>query len=192
MNWAFKLSTELAQRGSRLLSDKRGVSAIEFALIVPLAIGLYVSAVELGNALTISRRSASVASTAADLVAQAKTTSATGLKDVMKAATSILTPYPDAPMTITLTSVLADNNNKGKVVWSCANKGSGYAPKSNFEVPDGLTQAGSSVIVAEVKYAYAPLLNLPKLGSPGAFTLSQKFYARPRRSTEVTKTDSGC
>ena len=177
---------------ARALSDQRGVSAIEFALILPIMLALYISAVEIGNALTISRRTGSIAGAAADLVAQDKTTSANGIKDVMKAATSILAPFPEAPLTIKLTSVVADSKNATKVAWSCANKGGGYAKDSAFAVPAGLTEADSSVIVAEVEYKYAPLLDLPEFGSPGAFTMSRKFYAKPRRSLTVQKSDQGC
>ena len=181
---------------TRALSDQRGVSAIEFALILPILLALYISAVEIGNALTISRRAGSVAGAAADLVAQDKTTSANGLKDVMEAATSIFASPDDAPddapLTIKLTSVVADSKNATKVAWSCANKGSGYAKDSAFAVPAGLTEADSSVIVAEVEYKYAPLLDLPEFGSPGAFTMTRKFYAKPRRSLTVQKTDQGC
>ena len=177
---------------TRALSDQRGVSAIEFALILPIMLALYISAVEIGNALTISRRAGSIAGAAADLVAQDKTTSANGLKDVMKAATSILAPFPEAPLTIKLTSVVADSKNATKVAWSCANKGGAYAKDSAFAVPAGLTEADSSVIVAEVEYKYAPLLDLPEFGSPGAFTMTRKFYSKPRRSLTVQKTDQGC
>ena len=177
---------------ARALFDQSGVSAIEFALILPVLLALYISAVEIGNALTISRRAGSIAGAAADLIAQDKTTTASGLKDVMKAATNILAPFPEAPLTIKLTSVVADSKNATKVSWSCANKGSGYAKDSAFGVPAGLTEADSSVIVAEVEYKYAPMLDLPEFGSPGAFTMTRKFYAKPRRSLTVQKTDQGC
>jgi Flp pilus assembly protein TadG len=170
--------------------DKRGVSAIEFALIAPVLLVLYVGAVEFSNALTIDRRVAIVTSTAADLVAQEKTTSNADLQDVVKAATSILSPYPDAPLKVVLSSVVADENNAGKVAWSyAANGGTARAKNSSYTVPPGLTQANSSVIVAEVTYDFSPLLNLSGLPNPGFFKMSKTFYARPRKSLQVTKSD---
>ena len=115
---------------ARALSDQSGVSAIGFALILPVLLALYISAVEIGHALTISRRAGTIASAAADLVAQDKTTTAKGLTEVMKAATNILAPFPEPPLTIKLTSVVADSKNATKVAWSCANKGSGYTPRT--------------------------------------------------------------
>ena len=171
------------------LRDRSGVSAIEFAMIVPVLIGLYVGAVELGNALTINRRASMISSTAADLVAQTKEVTTADLQDVVGAASSLLTPYSTSPLTIVLTSVVADQNNSGKVDWSYANKGAARAKNSAYAVPAGLTQANSSVIVAEVSYAYSPLLNLTGFFSPGSFTMQRTFYARPRKSLTIKKTD---
>ncbi len=95
----------------RALSDRRGVSAIEFAFIAPVLIALYVGAVQLGNALTINRRVFSVASTTADLAAQVKSVSTGDLQDITSAASSILTPFSTAPLRIVVSSVVADNNN---------------------------------------------------------------------------------
>jgi Flp pilus assembly protein TadG len=132
-------------KAGSLLREERGVSAIEFALIAPVMLVLYVGAVEIGNALTIDRRVSLVASTAADLVAQKKTTSNAELKDVANVATGILTPYTTKPLKIVLTSVVADQNNKGKVAWSYASTGGGARPKNSaYTVPEGLTQANTS------------------------------------------------
>ena len=107
----------------------------------------------------------------------------------MKAATNILAPFPEAPLTIKLASVVADSKNATEVSWSCASKGSG-TPRTAHS--GRLTEEDSSVIVAEVEYKYAPMLDLPEFGSPGAITMTRKFYAKPRRSLTVQKTDPGC
>ena len=169
--------------------DKRGVSAVEFALIVPVLILMYVGAVETGNALTIYRRTSAVASTAADLTAQVKTVSTADLQDIVAASSSILTPYSTTPLKVVLSSVVADQNNTGKVAWSYANKGSARATNSVYTVPTGLTEPNSSVIVAEITYSFTPLVNLTTFFSPGAFDMKRTFYARPRKSLTVAKTN---
>jgi Flp pilus assembly protein TadG len=179
-------------RSRRLVRDRRGVSAIEFAMIMPVLILLYVGIVEISNLLTVNRRSASVAATAADLTAQVKSVATVDLEDILKASATLLTPYSTTPLKVVLSSVVADKNNVGKVDWSCANKGSGRGTGSNFPLPVGLTEAESSVIVAEVTYNYKPMLGLSEIFSPGTFELKRTFYARPRKSFKVTKTESGC
>jgi Flp pilus assembly protein TadG len=181
------------------------MSAVEFALIAPLMLTLYVGAVDFGNALTIDRRISEVASTAADLTAQVKTVSTSDLKDITSAAGSILTPYPALPfpLEIVLTSVVADAKNTPKVAWSCATPGAPARDTGSVvspPLPPGLTQANSSVIMAEITYVFTPLLNITAIHgpgsltmkpSPGSFTMKRTFYSRPRKSLTVTKTDQG-
>ena len=57
----------------RLAGDQRAVSAVEFALILPIMLLLLFGGVELGDALTIDRKVTHVTSTISDLVAQSKT-----------------------------------------------------------------------------------------------------------------------
>ena len=66
---------------TRFVRDRRGVSAIEFAIIAPMMILIYVGVAESGNALTVFRRTATVAMTASDLTAQVKKVSTADLKE---------------------------------------------------------------------------------------------------------------
>ena len=173
----------------RLMRDRRGVSAIEFAFIAPILILLYVGVAETGNALTLYRRTSTVATTAADLTAQAKAVSTSDLQDIVAASSSILTPYDPTPLKIVISSVVADQNNDGKVAWSYANKGAGRGTNTSYTVPPGLTEPNTSVIVAEITYDFTPLINLTQVYSPGSFQMKRTFYARPRRSLTVAKTN---
>lgn len=174
---------------AHIMRDRRGVSAVEFALIVPVLILMYVGIAEIGNMLTIYRRTSVVASTAADLTAQTKTVSTVDLQDITAASSSILTPYATTPLKIVISSVVADQNNNGKVAWSYASKGSARGINSSYAVPPGLTEPSSSVIVAEITYDFTPLVDLKTFFSPGSFAMKRTFYARPRRSLTVAKTN---
>ena len=173
----------------RLARDTRGVSAVEFALILPIMITMYIGAVEISHALTVDRRVTSVASSAADLTAQTKQVTSASMQDIFTAANSIMLPYSAAPISIVLTSVVADENNDTTVGWSCSLNGSTYADGSAFTLPNGLTQPYSSVIVAEVTYNY-----IPPIGEfiTGGITMAEKFYLRPRRSLTVEWQGAGC
>lgn len=183
MKWKMRVS----QRSGALWRDRSGVSAAEFALLLPLLILMYVGAVEIGRLLTVTRRVDTVASTAADLTAQVRQVSNADLADIVAASTSILSPYPTTPLTVVVTSVVADQNNNGKVAWSYSSSGAARAAGSSYALPAGTTQANSSVIVADVTYAFTPLLNLETFFSPGAFNLQRTIYARPRKSLTVAK-----
>ena len=119
------------------------------------------------------------------MTAQVKSVSTDELDDISGAAGAILTPYSTEPLKLVLSSVVADNNNNGKVAWSYSNKGSGRSPGSNYTVPPGLTEPGSSVVVAEVTYDFEPLVGLYDFAVP--VTLKRTFYSRPRKSLAVAK-----
>jgi Flp pilus assembly protein TadG len=55
----------------RLLRDKRGISAVEFAMLLPLMVTLYLGGVEVSQAVAVDRKVTLVARSLGDLVAQA-------------------------------------------------------------------------------------------------------------------------
>lgn len=187
-----RIRRRLGRLARHVATERGGASAIEFALIVPILIGLYVGAVEVNNALTIYRRAMQAATTAADLTAQVKSVTKYDIADIQAASKSILTPYSTAPLKIVLSSVVADDNNVGKVEWSCANAGAARGTGTTYDVPTGLTEPNSSVIVAEVTYGFKPLVGLSTFFSPGSFDMKRTFFTRPRRSLTVKKTDNTC
>ncbi|MEG6508447.1 TadE/TadG family type IV pilus assembly protein [Methyloligella sp. 2.7D] len=172
----------------RPIEEEDGVAAVEFAIILPLMIVLFFGALQANDALTIHRRIDQIAYVAADLVAQEKTTSDADLDDVTAAAADILAPYPDAPLSIVLTSVVADSDGKTTVDWSYAYNGNPLKSGNSIDVPDGLTEPGTSVVVAQVGYNYTPIFDTAG-DSFTAFSMSRTFYTRPRQSVVVTKTD---
>ena len=174
---------------SALACDTRGVSAVEFALILPVMITMYIGAVEFSHALTVDRRVTAVASAASDLAAQTEEVSSNSVLDIFTAATSIMTPYSVAPISIVLTSVVADEDNTTTVDWSCAQNGAPHSTGSSFTLPDGLTQPFSSVIVAEVSYDYQPPIGRYMVGG---INMTETFYLRPRRSLTVEWQGGAC
>ncbi len=172
-------------RPSKFLRDCDGVSAVEFALILPLMIALYIGAVEFSQALNVDRRVTSVTSTVADLVAQADDVTCDEVNDIFTAASAIMAPYSATPIEIVVTSVEADKDNKTTVGWSKALNGTAKAKDSDYTLPEGLTQAYSSIIVSEVKYTYTPTIGQYFVGG---ITLADTFYLRPRKSLTVTLT----
>ena len=127
-------------------------------------------------------------------MAQEKTTSTAGLQDAFKASESILTPIDTAPLKIVLTSVVADANNSGKGRLELRDRHRGYPACEELKLSSACRASPrpiSSVIVAEVTYAYAPIIG-SSFFNPGSYDMKRTFYARPRKSLVVTKTDTGC
>ncbi len=184
--------TRIRRRLEAFAHDLSGLSAVEFALIVPIMIALYFGTVEFSNALTVDRRVTSVASTIADLAAQAEEVDRDDVGDMFAAAASIMNPYDSDEISIVLTSVVADEDNNTTVAWSCSNDDAGegaYAEGSSYTLPPNLTQPFTSVIVAEVEYSYSPPI-IRYIDAP--LDLQETFYLRPRRSLTVEFEGAPC
>jgi Flp pilus assembly protein TadG len=168
----------------RLRSDKRGVAAIEFALIAPVAILLYCGFAELTMAMMAERRAAHAASVVADLVAQEPSVSTADMTDIFNIANAVMTPFPAAPLKLRVTSVVADPTT-GVPTMNWTRVSGGAAPMPAGAVagfPPTLLAAGESVIQADVQYAYTSPL---RIVVPNALNFSNTFYLRPRRSASV-------
>lgn len=169
----------------RLLHDRRGVSAVEFALIAPVMIMLYLGLAEMTMGLMANRRVSHVASAVGDLVAQFPTTTTAEIDDVFEVGEAVMAPFPAGTLAIRLTSIKADAAGVPKVVWSKVHGTtlSALAANTTMTLPVGLVAANESVIMADTRYAYTSTVSqtLPK-----AMVFSETYYLRPRRSEQVT------
>ena len=202
------LTHQLAIRARRLLgrwqTDTRGVAAVEFALIVPVLVMMFVGAVELSQAITVDRRVTQVASSAADLVARAdKSISQTEITDIMRVGSYLLKPYNALPLQIVVRNVSSSPANAAitKQSWSCSYNGTGQTQtcacsNTAFTLPANLVTTNDSVVVAQVTYAYVPLIFNTFMknafgGSGASYTLSETIYLKPRSQTAMLLQSNG-
>ena len=172
----------------RLLRDKRGVSAVEFAMLLPLMITLYLGGVEVSQAVSIDRKVTLVARSLGDLIAQATTVSNADMTNILSAATSVVAPFTDTKLKITVSRVDIDANGVAKVVWSDTKNGTARAVGSTVTLPAALLPAAgqtASYIWAETQYAYTPTVGYVVTGT---MTLKDQIYMRPRLSDTVART----
>ena len=170
----------------RIFSDRRGVSAVEFALIFPLMIAFYFGAIESTNMLTANRRVTSVAYTAADITAQAISIGDADMTDIFTASSAILRPFSTTPLSIRISSVVANSNGVNKVAWSDGYQIAGRSVNSTMTLPAGLTTPGTSVIVAEVVYEYSSPISKTVTDT---ITFSDTAYLKPRRTAQIDRTN---
>ncbi len=173
------------QRAARRFLDNRsGLAALEFALIAPLMILLFFGIVEGSSALAESRRINLAVNTLADLAAQETQITAAQATDLFSGVTQIMGGAPGA--TITLVSVIYDPvDDRAEVHWSRNNAGgTPYTAGSVFTglSDPALLDAGSSLIVAEVQYAWSPPLTQTIIGP---VTFNKTAMRWPRRSPRV-------
>lgn len=178
------LANLLTKRLSEFAKDKRGVSAVEFAMLLPLMLTLYLGGVEVSQGISIDRKVTLTARTVADLVAQVATIDTAGINAALGAATAIMAPYPDTNAKITVSVVDIDASGNAKVKWSSTKNGTARAVGSSVTVPAALKVPSTSLVFGEVSYGYTPTIGYLVTGS---MNLSDQIFMRPRLSETVQK-----
>jgi Flp pilus assembly protein TadG len=167
----------------RFRRTQAGSAAVEFGFIAPVLLTLYTGSIEIIQALIINRQVGLVASTVANITAQYTTISATAdIPDILTAATQILAPYSTTPLKVVVSSITIDANSKATVLWSKTKNGTARTTGSTITVPASLIVPSSGLVLAEVTYAYTPVVDWIKMGT---ITLSGATYMVPRDSTQV-------
>ncbi|KAA5802217.1 pilus assembly protein [Alkalicaulis satelles] len=167
----------------RFVRDRRGVSAVEFALIAPLLIGLYLGAAQLTLALSADRKVSGAALIVADLAAQRDTITNAEIADYFAAGRAMTAPFDGSGMALRISSVRMDENGQIFLDWSVAEgmDPSAVAPS----LPANLLAPGGSVIVVDAQMPFKTSFG-DLFGSP--VSLSDTAWLRPRRTGHVTNT----
>jgi Flp pilus assembly protein TadG len=159
-----------------------GLAAIEFAMLAPIMVALFLGSIELCDALNCQQKVTGLASTAADLVSQETSVASSDLSNVYSAVNSIIYPYSTTGLKVVISSIV-DNSGTSKVAWSCAQNATARTVGSTMTLPTGVMPSGGSVILAEVTYPYSsPVSDY----ITGTLNMSEIFYARPRRTSTIT------
>jgi Flp pilus assembly protein TadG len=167
------------QRLARFVRDRKGVSAIEFAIIAPVLILAYFGLAELCGAMLAERKTSHVASSIGNLVAESASLTTSDVTDIFAAGDIIMSPDSTTGLEMRVTCIQENAAGTGNaVLWS---EGSGLSPiatgTSVSTLPANLITANQSIIMAEAVYTYnVPVAYL----LPAAFTYSPVFYYRPR------------
>jgi Flp pilus assembly protein TadG len=178
------LARLIKRRLTEFAGDKRGVSAVEFAMLLPLMLTLFLGGVEVSQGISIDRKVTLTARTVADLVAQVSSIDTTGINATLGAATAIMAPFPDKDVQVTVSVVDIDANGNAKVKWSSSKNGNARAVGSSVTLPAALNIPSTSLVWGEAAYKYQPSIGYVVTG---AMNLTDQIYMRPRLSETVTK-----
>ncbi len=173
-----------------LSRDRRGIAAVEFALILPIMVILLIGMVEINAALTLDRKLSQAASSISDLVAQESKLTNANLADVMEIAESIFSPYPTDGVAIVVAGVLMEEDNQPKVQWSeglhTAKWVNGATPP--IPLPAELIKTKDTfLVVAHATYTYQPtfVALFKDIFSTNQIELEDTYYLRPRISAQI-------
>jgi len=185
-------TTGIWRKANRFWSDRRGIAAVEFALIMPILLIMYFVTMEASQAIETSKKVSRIGSMVADLVTQQPTVDKATVAAIMAIGAVTLQPYTrsNPKITITAIQVPTDVTKPLQVKWSRQLvDGLVSAGPTASTVPPKLLVADSYLIRVDSVLTYKTVLNLGLGSTFNNLSMSETYYLRPRRSVTIPCTD---
>jgi Flp pilus assembly protein TadG len=179
-----RMQLPLPRWARRFIRDTQGVSAVEFALLLPLMLTMYLGGSEVAQAIATSRKVTLVSRTIADLASQSTSITDASMDNILKASAAVIAPYASSKLKVTVSEVKIDANGAATIVWSDTLGGTERTDGEGVTVPAGLKVANTWLIWSEVEYDYVPTFGS---GITGAVTMKDRMYMRPRLGDKVCR-----
>ena len=178
---------------ARFWADRRGLAAVEFALIMPVLLLFAIGVSELARFALLGLKVQHAADTVADLASGSAQLVPAAMTDMFSAVRHIVQPFDVASQGRVIVSGVSATGGASTILWQC--RGAGVLGASSqigakggrAALPAGLTlRDGESVIVSEMYFRYEKAL----LGIVPSATLRRVAFYRPRFMMPTTL--SGC
>jgi Flp pilus assembly pilin Flp len=180
----------MCNRLRKLWRDKSGVAAIEFALMLPILMTLFIGCIEVTFKIWSTQKAEKLAVTLADVVAQAQEVKQTDLTALVNAVDKIMDPFPFGNNGVVYISSVYlpqpdEDEELGDPIVNWQFKKGAFSATSRIgtqdgpaTLPDGFDlNERDNVIVAEVIYRYTPI-------APGVMfdtaTIYRRAFFKPR------------
>lgn len=173
----------------RFLGDGRGVAAIEFALVAPLMVLIYLGGIQLMDAISANRKVTTTVRALADLSTQSEQITPSEATEILDGARQVMTPYSTTGSVLMVVAIDIDDKKVPSITWVCARATSASCGTSypglqitNIPIPASLRVAGTTLLYSRLTLPYAPIVGKPFVGT---FTLKDSLFMSPRRSPSV-------
>ncbi len=202
MGYFCKFSSRLSERSGIIRKtysavksfarDQRGVSAVEFALLLPVMILIYAGVADVSRGVDANRKISRVASMVGDLISRQISVMPAQLDDLFKIGATLMIPSGTAPeirVSFIKVEQVVPEEKKLTVKLDWSQKTAGFKESSNrvdrenkqTYLPENLRQEPMNYIRVEAQYTYKPLLSavLPDLA------MEEIYYISPRYSDTI-------
>jgi Flp pilus assembly protein TadG len=165
-----------------VISDGHGMVAVEFALLLPIFLALFIVGMGLSDGIACARKVTTTAKSLADLTARYSSVTSGDVTTILNASAQILAPYDASKATERVSEVQVTGTTSATVVWSRAANGNALAAATAVTIPSGMAATGSYLILGEVSYVYTPLFTF---GAARQMVLYDAVFMSPRMSDSV-------
>jgi Flp pilus assembly protein TadG len=183
----------------KLSCDNRGVAAIEFAMIAPLLITLYLGTQEISGALQMNKKVGRAASATGDLITQldASNVSKANIEAIMKIGKAVTQPYNLTQPKIILTAIDISPVGVPIISWSRQLDNNTFSKPFTdgalVTVPTKVKIANTFLIKVEAKIEYRTLTSWSVTQASGQtygkINMAETYYLRPRLAPKLPCAD---
>ena len=167
--------------------NRQGIAAVEFAIILPFMLVLYLGSIEAGNGLAVQFKAALASRAVADLASQYTSINNATMTGILNAAATVVAPYSATGMVVTISEITTNASGQGTITWSDSLNGTAHTVGQSVTLPAALQIANTSLIWSEVTYPYQPSLGMVMTGT---INILQSSYFYPRLATSITRVNS--
>jgi Flp pilus assembly protein TadG len=167
-----------------LWRDRRGMMAVEFAIVTPVLLIMLIGCFEITYALLAEARLRAMAHGVATLVAKQSSLNATAMADICVGGQIMMLPLPATEMSIAVTSV---SRVAGAAVVDWQDNTCGTSSPISGPVAAAselLSQDGDSAILVRASYAFH---SPTQMFLPSVLALTHQTYARPYSNETVSR-----
>ena len=167
----------------RTLANRDGIAAIEFALIAPIMIALYIGLAEISLLVTADRNVSHAASVTGDLATQVESLDKDEIENILQATIAVMnTNYTNSGyISVDMSSYEVDGSGVKNLI-GYAKLGTGLnTPFDPTPVNSTLLNATSGLLVTRISYNY----HSPSREFVGTPTLTETFMLKPRKSASI-------
>jgi Flp pilus assembly protein TadG len=178
------LARTMSRGVARFAKARSGLAAVEFAMLLPIMMTLYLGCVEITTAVATQRKVTLTAHALADLPSQFTAVTNADMTNILNAASDIIAPYTAAQLKSVVSELSIDANGQATVVWSDTLNGTARTVGTVVGIPANLAVPNTYLLLGEAQYGYTPSYGYVVTGT---LTLSDQIYMRPRQSSSVAR-----
>jgi Flp pilus assembly protein TadG len=174
-------------RLANFAGERSGVSAVEFALLLPVMMTLYLGCVEASQGIAAHRKVTITTRALADLSSQYTDITNAEMTNILAAGSAIIAPYAATNLQEVISEISINAQGIASVVWSDTLNGTALSAGQAVTVPSSLAVPNTYLLLAQVQYSYNPTYAYVMTGT---LNLTDQIYMHPRQSTSVARTAS--
>ncbi len=174
---------------SVLRQDRRGVAALELALVLPAMLVLFFGTVEITQLIRASNKLNIAAQSIENMIAGQKSVATADVDNAYKGGQLIMAPF-SATLAVAVVSVTFNSSGTASSVgWQVLEGGAKALPNSTAcTMVAGLGLGNDSVILVQASYGYSAVAHYVL---PASVNLLHVAYGRPRNVQAVSGPSTG-